>query len=51
MENYKLSFQDTFLGTLTVDTDTGKYVFNRISQAWMPWRKYGITRIISFFER
>ena len=23
MEIYKLSFQDTFLGTLTVDTDTG----------------------------
>ena len=27
MEIYKLSFQDTFLGTLTVDTDTGKYAF------------------------
>lgn len=29
MEIYKLSFQDTFLGTLTVDTDTGKYAFER----------------------
>ena len=27
MEIYKLSFQDTFLGTLTVDTVTGKYAF------------------------
>ena len=27
MEIYKLSFQDTFPGTLTVDTDTGMYVF------------------------
>ena len=27
MEIYKLSFQDTFLGTLTVDTDTGIYAF------------------------
>ncbi len=27
MEIYKLSFQDTFLDTLTVDTDTGKYSF------------------------
>ena len=27
MEFYKLSFQDTFLGTLTVDTVTGKYAF------------------------
>lgn len=27
MEIYKLSFQDTFLGTLTVDSDTGKYAF------------------------
>lgn len=27
METYKLSFQDTFLGTLTVDTVTGKYAF------------------------
>ena len=27
MEIYKLSFQDTFLGTLTVDTDTGMYAF------------------------
>ena len=27
MELYKLSFQDTFLGTLTVNTDTGMYAF------------------------
>lgn len=27
MEIYTLSFRDTFLGTLTVDTDTGKYAF------------------------
>ena len=27
MEIYKLSFQDTFPGTLTVDTDTGMYAF------------------------
>lgn len=27
MEIYKLRFQDTFLGTLTVDTVTGKYAF------------------------
>ena len=27
MEIYKLSFQDTFLGTLTVDTGTGQYAF------------------------
>lgn len=27
MEIYTLSFQDTFLGTLTVDTDKGKYAF------------------------
>ena len=27
MEIYKLSFQDTFLGTLTLDTVTGKYAF------------------------
>lgn len=27
MELYKLSFQDTFLGTLTVDTVTGNYAF------------------------
>ena len=27
MEIYKLSFQDTFLGTLTVDTVTGKHAF------------------------
>lgn len=27
MEIYKLHFQDTFLGTLTVDTVTGKYAF------------------------
>lgn len=27
MEIYKLSFQNTFLGTLTVDTVTGQYSF------------------------
>ena len=27
MEIYTLSFQDTFLGTLTVDPDTGMYAF------------------------
>ena len=27
MDIYKLCFQDTFLGTLTVDTDTGMYAF------------------------
>lgn len=27
MEIYKLSFQDTFLGTLTIDTVTGNYAF------------------------
>ena len=27
MEIYKLSFQDTFLGTLTVDAVTGRYAF------------------------
>ena len=27
MEIYKLSFQDIFPGTLTVDTDTGMYAF------------------------
>ena len=28
MEIYKLSFQDTFLGTLTVDNVTGQYAFD-----------------------
>lgn len=28
MENYELSFKDTFLGTLTVDAINGKYAFN-----------------------
>lgn len=27
MERYELRFQDTFLGTLMVDTTTGKYAF------------------------
>ena len=27
MDIYKLSFKDTFLGTLRVDADTGKYAF------------------------
>ena len=27
MEIYELSFQDTFLGTLKIDTGTGKYAF------------------------
>ena len=32
MEIYKLSFQDTFLGTLMVDTVTGMYDFEQHSQ-------------------